>query len=169
MSDFFSYDKPAAAAPAPAAARAILGELSAEEWEKFIGYAVRRRYPAGAEVLGIGDAAGALYFVASGAVELRGPTALPATGRRLLGRPAPAAASTERRGEGEVFGVLSFLDGAPSAVSATVAAGGPADLLLLDLQALQQLAAWQPRIALTLLRDLGGFVAQRLRALGPQD
>ena len=63
--------------------------------------------------------------------------------------------------------MLSFLDAAPSAVSATVAVGGPAELLMLTPDRLQQLAASQPRIAMALLRDLGAHVGARLRRLQP--
>jgi CRP-like cAMP-binding protein len=153
MSDFFSYSATPQAGPPPAESpRAILGELDGDEWEKFIGYAARRRYPAGAVIVAEGEHERALGFIASGQVELRGP-----------------AAPVARRGEGEVFGLLSFLDAAPSSVTVSVAAGGPAEVLLLSPEALQQLAAWQPRIAMVLLRDLGAHVAARLRRLQPGD
>jgi hypothetical protein len=35
--------------------------------------------------------------------------------------------------------------------------------------ALQQLSAWQPRIALALMRDMGAQVAARLRRVQPVD
>jgi CRP-like cAMP-binding protein len=157
MSDFFSYTGAPPAEPSRGAtARAILGELTGDEWEKFIGYAARRRYPAGAVVITAGESARALCFIASGQVEVRAVGADKKAPRLL-------------RGEGEVFGILSFLDAAPSGITATVASGGPAELLLLSPEALQQLAAWQPRIAVTLLRDLGAHVAARLRQLQPGD
>ena len=155
MSDFFSYQGKPAAAPTAASGpepQALLSDLSGEEWEQFIGYTARRRHPAGAVLVTAGQTDPALCFVASGRVELRGPGKAQAT-----------------RGEGEVFGLLSFLDGAPSAVTVTVAAGGPAELLRLTPDALQQLAGWKPRIALALLRDLGALVASRLRRLQPGD
>ena len=162
MSDFFSYQPPAAPAPAPAAAaaaqpnaaapRAILAELSGQDWEHLIRFAARRRFAAGAVLVRAGETDCALHVVASGQVELLGP-----------------GAARSVRGEGQVFGVLSYLDGAPSAVTVQVAAGGPAELLRLTPEAVQQLAAWQPRIALELLRDLGAHVAQRLRQLQPAD
>lgn len=157
MSDFFSYKPASAAAAVPAAPaapelHAILADLSGDDWEQFIAYAARRRYPAGAVLVQAGETDRALCFIASGRVDLH----------------SPGAAATSR-GEGEVFGLLSFLDGAPSAVSATVSAAAPAELLRLTPDALQQLAAWQPRIALALLRDLGALVASRLRRLQPGD
>ena len=157
MSDFFSYRGNAGEAPERRAApRAILADLSGDEWEKFIGFTARRRYPAGAVIVAAGDTAGHLCFIASGSVELRRPG-------------APRKAAPTLRGEGEVFGILSFLDGAPSEVTATVGAAGPAELLMLAPDALAQLAAWQQRIAVALLRDLGAHVAGRLRRLQPGD
>jgi CRP-like cAMP-binding protein len=145
--NFFSYggnaDKPAAAVgsePTPA----ILGQLSDSDWEKFIGFTARRRYPVGAAIVGVGDAERALYFIVSGAVSVK-----------------PVSGTETALADGEVFGVLTFLDGAASAV--TVVATGPAEVLRLTPEALEQLSAWQPRIALALLRDLGAHVAARLR------
>lgn len=152
--DFFSYGAPApapalAAAPAAAPAR-LLADLGDEDWEKFIGFTARRRYPAGATIVRAGDHGPALFLVASGHV------------RVLLPGGAPAV-----RGEGEVVGLLSFLDGARHA--ADVVAVGEVELLMLTPDALSQLAAWQPRIAVALLRDLGAHAAARLRRLQPGD
>jgi len=156
LSDFFSYDGPAPEPERAAGPRSILGELSSEDWERFIGYTARRRYPAGAAIVSAGEAVRALCFIASGQVDIS-----------IAG--APRKAPPLVRGEGEVFGILSFLDGAASGITATVGQAGPAELLLLTPEALQQLAAWQPRIAMALLRDLGAHVAARLRRLQPGD
>lgn len=155
MSNFFSYAGAAEPDSAPAQ-RAILAELSSDEWEKFIAYATRRRYPAGALVVEAGSTARLLCVIASGQVDVRSAGAT---------KNAPRV----QRGEGEVFGILSFLDGAPSGITASVTAAGPAELLMLSPEALLQLAAWQPRIAVALLRDLGAHVAARLRSLQPGD
>lgn len=148
--DFFSYggDTPTPP-PAPRseggdAPRAILADLSDEDWEKFIGFAARRRYPDAAPIVRRGDREVALGLVASGTV-----------------RVAPGQGVAVLRGEGEAFGIVHFLDGAASDVEVT--AQGPAEVLLLGREALLQLAAWQPRIAVALLRDLGAHVAGRLR------
>ena len=160
--DFFQYGPAPSAPPAPAPAResteggrAILAELSDEDWEKFIGFAARRRYPDGAVIFEIGQVSGALGFVASGAVEV-GAAGSGAT-----------AARPELREEGDVFGMLGFLDGAAGTVR--VRARGSAEVLLLTREALLQLAAWQPRIAVALLRDLGAAVATRLRRVQAGD
>lgn len=162
--DFFQYGPAPSAPPAPAptpasvpardagldGGRAILAELSDEDWEKFIGFATRRRYPAGAVILEIGQTGTSLGFVASGAIEVAAASP-----------PGAAQAKPELREEGDVFGMLGFLDGAPATVR--VRARGSAEVLLLTSESLLQLAAWQPRIAVALLRDLGAAVAMRLR------
>jgi CRP-like cAMP-binding protein len=151
--DFFQYGGAPPATPAPAASRdapegnrAILAELSDEDWEKFIGFATRRRYPDGAVIVEVGQTAGSLGFVASGAVEVSA---------------GGSGTRPELREDGDVFGMLGFLDGA--AATMRVRARGSAEVLLLTPEALLQLAAWQPRIAVALLRDLGAAVASRLR------
>jgi CRP-like cAMP-binding protein len=159
MSDFFSYQappepaRPRAAAAAPAMpAQWVLQDLPPEDWEHVLRFAARQRHAAGARVVAAGSTAPALYLIASGQVRLQG-----------LGQPPLL------RGEGEAFGLLSFLDGAPSAVDAVVAGPGAAELLRITPESLQQLSAWQPRLALALLRDVAALVAARLRALQPAD
>lgn len=153
MSDFFSYQPPAAPPAAASAPTPGIGaELGDDEWAHVIRFAARRRHAPGAVLWQAGEADRALHFIASGRVELVGPD-----GQRV------------QRGEGDVLGLMSFLDGAPSAVSARVAGPEPAELLRLTPEALQQLAAWQPRVALLLLRDMGAQVAARLRRLSPAD
>jgi CRP-like cAMP-binding protein len=162
MSDFFSYQTAAepprgrvaqAASTGPALPpQWVLQELAPEDWEHVLRFAARRRHGAGSAIVALGAAEPALHLIASGQVRLEAP-----------GQPP------QLRGEGEAFGLLSFLDGAPSAVAATVTAAGPAELLRLTPESLQQLAAWQPRVAMALLRDVGALVAARLRALQPAD
>jgi CRP-like cAMP-binding protein len=146
--DFFGYGN----AARPETPRTVLADLSGEDWEKFISFAAQRSYPAGASVVKVGSSAPALILVASG---------------RLRVQAAVGPASL--RGEGEMVGLLSFLDGAPSDVAVSVDGPGAAELLLLTPDALQRLAAWKPRIAIALLRDLGANVAARLRRLQPGD
>ncbi len=155
MPDFFSY-QPQAQPPAPAAPRAPLpgigAELGDEEWAHVLRFAARRRYPAGAVVLKAGETERALCLVAAGTLDITGP-----------------GAQRSSRTEGDVLGLMGFLDGQPSAVTATVAGTGPAELVRLTPDGLQQLAAWQPRIALALLRDMGARLAVQLRQLQPGD
>jgi CRP-like cAMP-binding protein len=152
MNDFFSY------APSPgdddggAPQRPLLADLTAEEWDRFAAFAARRSHGAGSTVVALGQHEPALYIVAGGrlVVETR-------DGRRGT------------RSEGEMFGVLSFLDGAPSDARVSVAEDGPAEVLMLTPEALQRLAAWSPRIAIALLKDLGAHVAARARRLQAGD
>ena len=158
MSDFFQYQPGAESTDAAASGppgeppHAILVDLGGEDWEHVIRFAARRRFPAGAVLVRAGQSDRALHFVASGRVEVQSPGQQPTV-----------------RGEGEIFGTMSFLDGAPSAVTVTVAASGPAELLRITPEGLQQLAAWQPRIAMQLLRELGALAAARLRRLQAAD
>lgn len=155
MPDFFSY-QPQPPQPVPAAAAAPLpaigAELGDEEWAHVLRHAARRRYPPGAVVLKAGETERALCLVAGGTLDIAGPGTQRST-----------------RAEGDVLGLLGFLDGQPSAVTATVSAAGPADVVRLTPEGLQQLAAWQPRIALALLRDMGQRLAVQLRRLQPGD
>lgn len=153
--DFFQYNGPAPApepapATAPVALPRLLADLGDADWAHLIGFMARRRYPAGAVIVAPGQVAPALVFVASGRLRVTLPGQRP-----------------ESRGDGEVAGLLGFLDAAPAA--AEVVAETEVDLLMLTPQALQQLGAWQPRIALALLRDLAAQVALRLRRLQPAD
>ncbi len=159
MSDFFSYQTPAEpprgkAAPAAAAMppQWVLQDLSAEDWEHVLRFAARRRHAPGSTVVALGAREPALHLIASGQVRLEASGLAPMV-----------------RGEGEAFGLLSFLDGAPSAVNAVVAGSAPAEVLRLTPETLQQLAAWQPRLAMALLRDVAALVAARLRSLQPAD
>ncbi len=150
MSNFFSYG---GEADEPAAVPSAIGAtLSGDDWDHLLRFAARRRFAPGAVLLKAGDSDRALNFVASGQVELRGPDR-----KRVL------------RGEGDAFGVLSFLDGAPSAVTVSVAGSAPAEIVRLTPEGLQQLAAWQPLLAITLWQDMGAQVAARLRRLQPGD
>jgi CRP-like cAMP-binding protein len=157
MSNFFSYgsaDAGSDAADADSAASAAIGaSFSGDEWDHVLRFAARRRFAPGAVLLKAGDSDRALNVVASGQVELRGLDRK----RTLL------------RSEGEAFGVLSFLDGAPSAVTVSVAGSAPAEVVRLTPEALQQLAAWQPLLAIRLWQEMGAQVASRLRKLQAAD
>ncbi|MEY4417065.1 MAG: hypothetical protein RIQ53_4358 [Pseudomonadota bacterium] len=178
MPDFFHYAG-AAPAPAPGPYRSQLAQLDEADWNKLVSHAHQRRYPAGARVIGGGDPSAQLGLVVSGRVLVRaapalvpddsqfGQTAWPELHTQTGGLGETSSSDWQPRQAGELFGVLSFLDGAPSAVEVRVSRDAPAEVLLLGPAALQQLMAWQPRLALALLRDLGAHVATRLRQLQP--
>jgi CRP/FNR family transcriptional regulator/CRP/FNR family cyclic AMP-dependent transcriptional regulator len=146
--NFFDYEDPAEDI-APRAS-GLLGSLSEEELNKLAAFAGRRGYPAGAEIIRAGGHDRDLFLVASGRVR----TVAPSGAGRL-------ALDAEEFGEGEVFGAASFLDGRPRAASAI--ASGPVDVLRLSPDNFEQLAAWYPRIALVLMRELGASLSAKLR------
>lgn len=145
--DFFSYAD--AAGSGPRGGGAILAGLSDEDWDKLIAFTARRRYKDGAAVIRAHDTERAIFFIVAGAVRIFAP------------QPKGADVEIARLGEGAVFGIQSFLDGGARAASA--GAVGPLEVLMLSLQQFDQLAAWQPRIAIALLRDIGANMAARLR------
>lgn len=142
--DFFGYDGVEAPQPVDFN-KNILKGLGEEDWDKVLSFGAHRRYPAGSAILKAGSREALLYFIVTGAVRLS------ASGLR----------TDEILGEGNVFGLQSFLDGEPSAIEAL--ADGPVELLLLGPEAFDQMAAWHPRIAIQLLRDVGADLASRLR------
>lgn len=131
------------------AARSAFAGLHEEDWDVLLRYASRRRYEAGALIFQPGDDEPSVFFVISGTVRLSQP------------RPAGFTSRSLNFGEGEVFGVLTFLDQAPRGMTAR--AETEVELIMLSRAMLDRLASWQPRIALALLHDLAGNVARRLR------
>ena len=145
--DFFAYDD--ATTPGNPPVRAILADLADEDWDRLISFAARRRYAADAVIIRAQDTDRAIYFIVAGTVRI------------IASEPAALDRTLQTLGEGDVFGLQSFLDGAPRAASAR--ADGPVDVLMLNTDMFEQLAAWQPRIAVTLLRDIGAHLSLRLR------
>jgi signal-transduction protein with cAMP-binding, CBS, and nucleotidyltransferase domain len=142
--NFFAYG----GAPADDASdrnKAILKSLEEDGWEKLVAFGAVRRYQPGATILTLGSSECALHFVMAGTVRV-------------------VAGDTTSMNEGNVFGLSAFLDGESSAIEAV--AEGAVDLFLLSRPGFEQLAAWHPRIAVTLLRDLGAELSSRLRRHG---
>ncbi len=107
---------------------------------------VLHRHTAGETVLREGETGTSLYVVASGrfAVSKRDPGGAPALLAHL--------------GEGEFFGEMALLSGAPRA--ATVTAEGPGEVLELPAEVLRAVAGRHPHVAASLRR----FYRQRLLA-----
>jgi CRP-like cAMP-binding protein len=101
---------------------------------------------AGSTVLHEGDTGEGFFVVASGRLAV--------SKRNDLGAPVVLA----RLGEGDFFGEMALLSGAPRA--ATVTAAEPTELLEFPAAALQQIAASHPHLATSLKR----FYRQRLLA-----
>jgi voltage-gated potassium channel len=92
-------------------------------------------FPAGAVVVRRGERGDCMYFIATGAVEIR-----------LPGAPL-------RLGEGDFFGEIALLTGAPR--SATVVAVEPATLLRLDIVEFRELMGRRPDLARVILEAAG--------------
>jgi len=140
--NFFKYSATTEAADRN---KSILRNLSDGDWDKVLSFAALRSYPAGAVITAADDDQHALYFVVTGVVQAT-------SGHEA--KPLSLA-------EGNVFGILPFLDGEPN--GQTTVAQGDAEIMVLTPQAFEQMASWYPRIAIMLLRDLGADVASRLR------
>ncbi len=92
-------------------------------------------FPGGAVVVRRGERGDCMYFIATGAVEIR-----------LPGAPL-------RLGEGDFFGEIALLTGAPR--SATVVAVEPATLLRLDIVEFRELMGRRPDLARVILEAAG--------------
>jgi voltage-gated potassium channel len=92
-------------------------------------------FPAGAVVVRRGERGDCMYFIATGAVEIR-----------LPGAPL-------RLGEGDFFGEIALLTGAPR--SATAVAVEPATLLRLDIVEFRELMGRRPDLARVILEAAG--------------
>ena len=128
----------------------FLPHWSTSDWALLFAHTVRSTLAADDVLIRQGEPAGALYFVASGAMELRagvGQGAAPG----ILYREPP----------GSVIGEISFFDGRPR--TATVWAVERTELLRLDHAALASFAEACPRLAHDLLMALGRVLAFRLR------
>jgi len=141
-SDFFSYSGAEGARPR----RRALDSLSDEDWKQVIAFAARRRYARGAAIVTARETERAIFVVVDGTV-------------RIEGARRPPGGRTELSA-GDAFGVETFL--AASARGASATAATPVEVLMLNEEGFSQLAAWKPRVAILLLRDLAADVASRL-------
>jgi len=148
--DFFAYggDAPGFSGDRN---KEILKSLDDDDWDKLLSFGSVRRYQPDAVITAAGGDDRALTFVLAGAVKVS------------LSDVGPKSTKFKLLEEGNVFGLSSFLDGEPSGVEAV--AQGQVELFMLSPQSFEQLAAWHPRIAITLLRDIGADLSSRLRKL----
>jgi len=153
---FFTYDDPDERLTDQAAPllRPALREFSEAQLDSLHSFVAELRFAPGARIVSIGEDCPSLFIIVSGSV-------------RIAAKKEGKAANDERArvvlGEGEVFGISSFLDGEASAISAEACDGS--ELLVLRRSSLDQLAAWQPALAIALLHDLATYASRRLRAL----
>jgi CRP/FNR family transcriptional regulator, cyclic AMP receptor protein len=126
----------------------ILRGLNEAEWRTLLDFVERQRFPAGAQILRMGEADRTLYILQSGGVDV----VIEAPGKSMV---------IATIGAGSVFGELAFFDGVPRLAS--IYATGDCELLALSHPAFIRLSAWHPRIARELLFDLGRVLSARLR------
>ena len=103
-------------------------------------------FDAGATVMTVGDHGRAVYLLTDGTLEVVSPS------RRST--PQLLTATT-------IFGEMSFLDGRPR--SASLRARTDGEMLRLGREAFDALTAREPRLAHTVLLELGRIVSLRLR------
>lgn len=146
--NLFNYEDPARHIDADDSV--ILRGLDEAEWRTLLDYVERQGFPAGAQILRMGEADRTLYILQSGRVNV------------VIESPRKSKVIATI-GAGSVFGELAFFDGAPRLAS--VHATEDCELLALSHTAFTTLAAWHPRIARELLLDLGRVISARLRRL----
>lgn len=151
FSSFFDYDAdqatPAVATEPRTDDLVFLSRAGDAEWDKLLAHTQLCPFTAGDVVLHEGDAERTLYIVGDGELE-----ALPS-------RDGAWHAATI--GPGMVAGDLSFFDGRPQPVTVRAATG--CELLRLNLDAFEVLAAREPALGRMVLLDLGRILALRLR------
>jgi CRP-like cAMP-binding protein len=120
-----------------------------EDWEKLVSYTEHMRFKQGESVIKAGETDRAFYFVTSGRLDLMLPQ--PSGGERLV-RTISAPA---------VIGEMGFLENRPR--SMTVKGMTDGELLRLDFETFERLAAEEPRIAQNLMFELARVLSLRLR------
>lgn len=152
MAGFFDYGSSSQSPPATSSEptpKGMLAGLTAEDWNHLIGFASRRRYPAGGVIIAAGSNQPAVYFLVSGSVRITGS------------RPGGLDSEIEVLSDNAVFGIQSFLDHRPSAATATAVTA--TEILTFTPSTFSQFAAWHPRVAIALISDLAANLAARLR------
>jgi CRP/FNR family transcriptional regulator, cyclic AMP receptor protein len=143
FASFFDYTGETAVGGAPPGDAVLLPDLDDDGWDRLIAHTEVSRFAQGDIVIAAGARDRTLYIVADGVLEIDGPG-----GGALLE-------------SGAVIGELPFFDGGPH--PATVRARTDVDLLGLNVEAFEVLAAREPVLARAVLMDLGRILALRLR------
>lgn len=143
----FDYDSPSTGT-SELTEITLLGDLSEEDWGRVLKIVETRQFKPGEEIIHAGDQDDAFYILTSGQVDV----ITSGGGENTVLASIP---------EGSVFGEIAFFDGMPR--SATIRAQGQVSAVRITRQNFETLAAWEPKIARTLLYDLGRILAMRLR------
>lgn len=126
----------------------LLGGLSENDWSRVLKIVETRQFKEGEYLIRAGDKDDSFYILTSGQVDV----VINSDG----GESVLASIS-----EGSVFGEIAFFDGLPR--SATIRAQSQGSAVRVTRQNFDTLAAWEPKIARTMLYDLGRILAMRLR------
>jgi CRP/FNR family cyclic AMP-dependent transcriptional regulator len=124
----------------------FLPEATASDWATVFSHAEVRRVGAGLALVQAGEDDRALYLLTEGTVGVR----LPRDESAFKTIDAPS-----------VVGELAFFDGRPR--SATLDAVTDVEVVRLDQEGFERLAAAEPALAHAMLRDLARILALRLR------
>lgn len=147
FSSFFDY--PGVVSGAVEQEIIFLQQADKSDWQKLVTHCTRSAFAVGDTVIQQGDSTQAFYIVAKGVLEV-----VVQDEKRKVRQIATII-------EGSVFGEQSFFDGAPRSASVRGLIAG--ELLELTLNEFEVLAAHEPRLAQSILFDLGRILSMRLR------
>lgn len=126
----------------------LFADLSTQDWQRILPMLQRLRFRAGTLLLRKGAEDAAFYILTEGSVAV-----LPEN---------HAETEIARIAAPSVFGEVAFFDEAPRSASVRALTDGAAIRVTRD--AFGALSDWEPRIAQSILMDLGRALATRLRA-----
>lgn len=133
-----------------AAGQGFLSEFNEEQWQQFMRYTVRQKYRPGDVVVRQGERDRALTMLVDGTCEVLVATDEPGRMKQVA-----------RHSKGSVFGEMSFVDGNPR--SATVAAMGDCEMLILPRKKYEVMKEKDPHLAVALMEDIAKVLSRRYR------
>jgi CRP-like cAMP-binding protein len=144
-SQFFNYDSVDVYERADEVG--FLTDRPQSDWSKILDQVETRRFSEGELIISAGDTDRSLYLLTEGTIGVRLPGA---DARTFKAIDAPS-----------VLGEVAFLDGGPR--SATLYGITSGELLRLDLESFEVLAAREPELGRAILFDLAKILTARLR------
>lgn len=143
----FEYDAPSGGSDQGAEQR-ILESFSEKDWARLLVHVDRLVFKAGDRLIQAGDVDRSLFILLDGDVGVF-------TSSNTDAAPIGSISS------GSVIGEIAFFDGAPRSADVLATTDGTA--LRITREKFDHLSAWEPDLARTILMDLGGVLAARLR------
>jgi CRP-like cAMP-binding protein len=128
--------------------QAFLAALDEDDVATVLAHTEARRYAPGELAIRCGDVDRSLYVITAGEFEVLVPAP---DGPQRVGRLRP----------GDIFGDLAFFDGEPR--SADVRAMEDSEALIMTLAGFDRLRLAHPRLALSVVLDLGRILSGRFR------